>query len=123
MIRVVLVDDQELVRTGLAMILDADPDFEVVGEAGDGATGLSLFDELGPDLVVLDIRMPDLDGLEVAKRIRRTHPGVAIAIFSAFADALDPERARDLDLEVYEKTTPLIYLLDRLDQLVQQRAQ
>jgi DNA-binding NarL/FixJ family response regulator len=66
-IRVVLADDQELVRSGFAMILDAQPDIEVVGEAGDGAAAIAAVGEHGPDVVLLDIRMPGLDGIEAAK--------------------------------------------------------
>ncbi|GAA4104828.1 response regulator transcription factor [Actinomadura miaoliensis] len=67
MIRVVLADDQELVRSGFAMILDAQPDIEVVGEAGDGAAAIAAVREHAPDVVLLDIRMPGLDGIEAAK--------------------------------------------------------
>ncbi|MGK5551887.1 response regulator [Actinomadura kijaniata] len=69
MIRVVLADDQELVRSGFAMILDAQPDIEVVGEAGDGAAAIAAVTEHDPDVVLLDIRMPGLDGIEAAKAV------------------------------------------------------
>ena len=69
MIRVVLADDQELVRSGFAMILDAQPDIEVVGEAGDGSAAIAAVREHDPDVVLLDIRMPGLDGIEAAKVI------------------------------------------------------
>ncbi|WP_433473637.1 response regulator [Spirillospora sp. CA-142024] len=67
MIRVVLADDQELVRSGFAMILDAQPDITVVGEAGDGAAAIAAVSEHDPDVALLDIRMPGLDGIEAAK--------------------------------------------------------
>ncbi|GAA0594001.1 response regulator [Actinomadura livida] len=69
MIGVVLADDQELVRSGFAMILDAQPDIEVVAEAGDGAAAIAAVDEHDPDVVLLDIRMPGLDGIEAAKAV------------------------------------------------------
>lgn len=69
MIRVVLADDQELVRTGFAMILDAQPDIEVVGEAEDGAAVVAAVDEHDPDVALLDIRMPGMDGIEAAKAV------------------------------------------------------
>ncbi|XRQ04746.1 response regulator [Actinomadura welshii] len=69
MIRVVLADDQELVRSGFAMILDAQPDIEVVAEAGDGAAAIAAVDDHDPDVVLLDIRMPGLDGIEAAKTV------------------------------------------------------
>lgn len=68
-IEVLVADDQELVRTGLAMILDAQPDIEVVGQAVNGREAIELAQELRPDVCLLDIRMPELDGLEATRRL------------------------------------------------------
>lgn len=68
-IRVVVADDQELVRTGLVMILGAQPDLEVVGEAADGPSALAVATRLRPDVLLVDIRMPGLDGVEVTRRL------------------------------------------------------
>lgn len=68
-IRILLVDDQELVRTGFRMVLDAQPDMTVVGEAGDGLRALEILASTQADVVVMDVRMPRLDGIEATRRI------------------------------------------------------
>ncbi len=75
MIRVLLVDDQELMRMGFRMVLGAQEDIDVVGEAGDGERAVALAGELRPDVVLMDVRMPVLDGVEATKRI--TGPGLS----------------------------------------------
>ncbi|MCE7005168.1 response regulator transcription factor [Kibdelosporangium philippinense] len=75
MIRVVLVDDQELMRVGFRMVLGAQPDMEIVGEAGDGDQAVQLAAALRPDVVLMDVRMPVLDGVEATKLI--TEAGTA----------------------------------------------
>lgn len=85
-IRVVVADDQDLVRTGLVMILDAQPDLEVVGETADGLGALELATRLRPDVLLVDIRMPGLDGVEVTRRL--AGPGVmdpmAVVVITTF---------------------------------------
>jgi DNA-binding NarL/FixJ family response regulator len=67
--RILLADDQALLRHGLAMMIDAQPDMEVVGQAGDGAEAIELAARLGPDIVMMDLRMPRVDGVEATRRI------------------------------------------------------
>ena len=92
MIRVLIADDQALVRGGFRMILESQKDIEVVGEAGDGREALLQAQELRPDIVLMDIRMPELDGLEATRRLLQNGEGTRVLILTTF----------DLDEYVYE---------------------
>ena len=85
-IRVVLVDDHPVVLGGLRALLDSLPDFEVVGEAADGEAGVREVVLTKPDVVLMDIRMPGIDGLEATRRIRESTEGVAVLVLTMFDD-------------------------------------
>lgn len=86
MIRVGLVDDQAMVRVGLRMILEAEKDIEIVGEAADGADAVALVRDHSPDVVLMDIRMPGMDGLAATEQVLAAHPGSRIVILTTFDD-------------------------------------
>ncbi|HKV11270.1 MAG TPA: response regulator transcription factor [Thermoanaerobaculia bacterium] len=83
-IRILLADDHPVVRDGLAAMLATQPDFEVVGEAGNGAEAVAEAARLRPDVVLMDLEMPDLDGIEAIKRLRAADPSVQVVVLTAF---------------------------------------
>jgi DNA-binding NarL/FixJ family response regulator len=91
-IRVLIADDQALMRAGFRMILDAQPDIEVVGEAIDGTDAIRHYERLGPDVVVMDVRMPAMDGIEATRRLTAAEPPARVLILTTF----------DLDEYVYD---------------------
>jgi DNA-binding NarL/FixJ family response regulator len=86
MIRIILADDHAVMRRGLRLVLEQQEDFEVIGEAADGREAVRLAESLKPDVAVLDITMPNLNGIEAAFQISAKEPGVAIVVLSMHAD-------------------------------------
>ncbi|GAB4454889.1 MAG: response regulator transcription factor [Anaerolineae bacterium] len=83
-IRILVADDHPVVRDGLVAILGTQPDFEIVGEAGTGAEAVERARELRPDVMLLDLEMPELDGVEVLRRLSQSNPEVRVIVFTAF---------------------------------------
>ncbi len=84
--RVVVIDDHELLREGTRRILDDATGFTVVGEADDGDAALAVIDEVRPDVVLVDIRLPSINGIDLARHIVEQHPGTTVLILSAYDD-------------------------------------
>jgi DNA-binding NarL/FixJ family response regulator len=84
MIRVMLVDDQEMVRVGFRMILEAESDFSIVGEAGDGAAAIEIAKRAKPDVILMDVRMPRVDGIEACATITDQHPSTMVMMLTTF---------------------------------------
>ncbi|MFF8861755.1 two component transcriptional regulator, LuxR family [Streptomyces sp. 1222.5] len=91
-IRVLIADDQQMVRQGFTVLLNTKPDIDVIGQAVDGRDAITKVGELVPDVVLMDIRMPELGGIEATRRITLDHPGVRVLVLTTF----------DLDEYVYE---------------------
>lgn len=85
-IRLLVVDDQAIVRDGLVTVLSLVPDFEVVGEASDGGQAVRLAATLHPDVILMDLRMPGVDGVEATTRILAEHPATAVLVLTTHAD-------------------------------------
>jgi two-component system invasion response regulator UvrY len=98
-VRVLTVDDQESFRGVARDVIDATPGFEFAGEAESGEEGLRAVDRLAPQLVLLDVRMPGIDGIEVARRLRASHPEMLVVLIS-LEDPIDIPSAAELGAAV-----------------------
>jgi two-component system, NarL family, response regulator NreC len=85
-IRLLLVDDHAIVRSGLRMLLENEADLVLVGEAGSGQQALDLADQLTPDVVIMDITLPDMSGIEVTRRLKQSHPKIAVVALTIHED-------------------------------------
>ncbi|MEZ0492758.1 response regulator [Kineococcus sp. TBRC 1896] len=85
-LRVLVADDQTIVRDGLVALLDLMPEFEVVGTAGDGAQAVARVADLAPDVVLMDLGMPGVDGVEATRRVSAEHPQTAVVVLTTYAD-------------------------------------
>jgi two-component system response regulator DesR len=115
MIRILLAEDQKLLLGAIGQLLDLEDDLDVVGRAEDGAAARALTDETGPDVVVADIEMPGMTGLELAEWLREAHPGTAVMILTTFARPGYLRRALDAGVRGYLlKETPAEQLADAI---------
>src|SRR5512147_3166759 len=85
-IRVLIVDDHEIVREGLQILLSEEPDFEVVGMAGDSESALALATLHKPDVVLMDIVLPGLDGIETTRRVLSVNPSIKVLVLTSYSD-------------------------------------
>jgi DNA-binding NarL/FixJ family response regulator len=116
--RVLVVDDAANLRELLTVLLEVEDDFEVVAAVGDGAQALTKADELEPDIVLLDIAMPVMDGFAALPELRRRLPDASIVIFSAFEEREKAERALTEGADIYiEKGTSVINLVAQIREL------
>lgn len=101
MIRVLLVDDHKLIRTGIRLILEDTPDVRVVGEADSGETAIALSRELKPDVVMMDVSMPGIGGLEATRKLLATQPDVKVIVVSVHAAEPFPMRLMEAGAQGY----------------------
>jgi two-component system response regulator NreC len=114
-IRILIADDHGVLRAGLCALLDAVPGLEVVGEAADGREALRRVEELRPDVVLLDISMPDLDGIEVVGQLGETLPDVRVLILTIYDDASLLREAVSLGATGYiTKTASYLELIEAI---------
>ena len=91
MIRVLVVDDQPLVRAGIAAIVDAEPDLAVVGVAADGTEAITSAGDVQPDVVLMDVRMPGMDGLTATRALRAAQPGARVVVLTGEDSGVRPD--------------------------------
>lgn len=84
MIKILIADDHLIIRQGLRLILETEAEFEIAGEASDGAEAIRLCAQLDPDVVLMDLRMPNMDGLTAIEKLRTEQPGIAVVILTTF---------------------------------------
>ena len=121
-IRIVIADDHPIVRKGLRQVIEEEPDFEVVAEAGDGETGLELIRKLQPHVAILDLDMPKLNGFEVAGEIRRSNLSVELIFLTIHREADLLHKAMDIGGRGYiVKQSALVDIVDGIRSVAARR--
>src|SRR3984885_6793566 len=115
--RFLIVDDSDLVRRSLRMVLQANPDWEICGEAADGVSAVEMFKELRPNIVILDFQMPGINGIETARRMAEIAPAVPVVLFTQHASADLERHAHEVGIRsVVSKTNafPMVGMIQAL---------
>ena len=115
--RFLIVDDSDLVRRSLRMVLQANPDWEICGEAADGVSAVEMFKELRPNIVILDFQMPGINGIETARRMAEIAPAVPVVLFTQHASADLERHALEVGIRsVVSKTNafPMVGMIEAL---------
>ncbi len=115
--RFLIVDDSDLVRRSLRMVLQANPDWEICGEAADGVSAVEMFKELRPNIVILDFQMPGINGIETARRMAEIAPAIPVVLFTQHASADLERHAHEVGIRsVVSKTNafPMVGMIEGL---------
>jgi DNA-binding NarL/FixJ family response regulator len=116
---ILIADDSEMVRTKVRQALERETDFEICGEATDGVEAVAKAKELTPDLILLDVKMPRLTGLEVAGILRRTQPRIRIMMVTMYAEELNKKLASRFGVDaVFSKSEGVTKLIERVENLL-----
>ena len=115
--RFLIVDDSELVRRSLRTVLQANPEWEICGEAADGTSAIEMFKDLRPNVVILDFQMPGINGIETARRMAEIAPAIPILLFTQHASADLERHAHEVGIRsVVSKTNafPMVGMIEEL---------
>src|ERR1700733_12876387 len=115
--RFLIVDDSDLVRRSLRMVLQANPDWEICGEAADGVSAVEMFKELRPNIVILDFQMPGINGIETARRMAEIAPAIPVVLFTQHSSADLERHAHEVGIRsVVSKTNafPMVGMIQAL---------